>query len=65
MTVERRLERLEGRAAVGRGSVAVGWEDADGMIRYGQRLLTQDEFLRLKADNHIVITRRKDKGQDE
>lgn len=65
MAIERRLERLEGRAAVGRGSVAVGWEDADGMIRYGQRLLTQDEFLRLKADNHIVITRRKDKGQDE
>ena len=65
MAIERRLERLEGRAAVGRGSVAVGWEDADGMIRYGERLLTQAEFMGLRADNHIVITRRKEQGVND
>ena len=64
MAVQRRLERLEGRAAVGHGSVAVGWEGDDGMIRYGERLLTRAEFMGLRADNHIVIVRRKD-GQDE
>lgn len=58
MTVERRLERLEGKAAVGRGSIAVGWQTDDGMVRYGQRLLTLAEFESLKASSHILITRR-------
>ena len=61
--IERRLERLEGRAAIGRGSVAVGWEGDDGLIRYGALTLTRAEFEGLKADNHVVIVRRKD-GQD-
>ena len=60
--IERRLERLEGRAAIGRGSVAVGWEGDDGLIRYGERLLTQDEFLGLRASSHVIITKRKEGG---
>ena len=63
MAIERRLERLEGRAAVGRGSVAVGWEGDDGLIRYGALTLTRAEFLGLRASSHIIITKRKD-GQD-
>lgn len=59
MTVERRLTRLEGRAAVGRGTVAVGWQTDDGMVRYGARLLTLVEFEALRADSHILLTRRK------
>lgn len=64
MTVERRLERLEGRAAVGRGSVAVGWETDDELIRYGALTLTQDEFLALRASSHVIITKRKEGVQD-
>jgi hypothetical protein len=62
--IERRLERLEGRAAIGRGSVAVGWEGDDGLIRYGERLLTQDEFLGLRASSHVIITKRKEGVQN-
>lgn len=58
MTVERRLVRLEGKAAMGHGSIAVGWQTDDGMVRYGQRLLTLAEFEGLKASSHILITRR-------
>lgn len=63
MAIERRLERLEGRAAVGRGSVAVGWEGDDGLIRYGALTLTRAEFMGLRASSHIIITKRKD-GND-
>ena len=59
MGTERRLERLEGRAAIGRGSVAVGWEGDDGLIRYGALTLTKDEFLGLRASSHVIITKRK------
>ena len=60
MGTERRLERLEGRAAIGRGSVAVGVQGADGMVRYGDKLLTLAEFEALKADNHMLFVRRKE-----
>ena len=58
MTVERRLTRLEGRAAVGRGLIVVGVQGADGMVRYGDKLLTLAEFEALRADSHILLTRR-------
>ena len=58
--IERRLERLEGRAAVGRVLVAVGVQGADGLIRYGALTLTKDEFLGLRASSHVIITKRKD-----
>ena len=58
MTIERRLVRLEGRAAIGRGSVAVGWQTDEGMVRYGDKLLTLAEFESLKASSHVLITRR-------
>ncbi len=60
MTTERRLERLEGRAAIGRGSVAVGVQGADGLVRYGDKLLTLAEFEALRADSHFLFTRRKE-----
>ena len=60
MTVERRLTRLEGRAAVGRGLIVVGVQGADGMVRYGDKLLTLAEFEALKADNHMLFVRRKE-----
>ena len=58
--IERRLERLEGRAAVGRALVAVGVQGADGMVRYDGRLLTLAEFEGLKADSHMLFVRRKE-----
>ena len=60
MTVERRLTRLEGRAAVGRGLIVVGVQGADGMGRYGDKLLTLAEFEALRADSHFLFTRRKE-----
>ena len=60
MTVERRLTRLEGRAAVGRGLIVVGVQGADGMVRYGDKLLTLAEFEALRADSHFLFTRRKE-----
>ena len=49
---------------MGRGSVAVGWETDDGLIRYGALTLTQDEFLALRASSHVIITKRKEGVQD-
>ena len=61
MTVERRLERLEGRAAVGRGGgFVVGVQGADGTVRVGERLLSAAEFDGLWPVDSILITRRKE-----
>ena len=58
MTVKRRLERLEGRAAIGRGAVAVGWvEDATqpDVITVGGATMTRAEFMAQPAASHVLV----------
>ena len=59
MTVERRLERLEGRAAVGRGGgFSVGVQVGD-QVRIGDQVMTLAQWEDLEG-HKILVTRREE-----